>query len=198
MSGWRSRGNVFGGRRLRCEPKADWQSDWQSAFFFENSPPPHHFFLCRTSIIAVFRICTPTADQYSSLGVCTEASRLTASFRRQSRRGVPSLPWTESSIKPGLVRFTFAALKLPNYWLTRCFIGKGIYSYAYVIMANHVHVLITPRVEVSELMHSLKRFTARKANQILGLTGIRSGRKKVTITWCVMKRNFDGSPITSR
>jgi putative transposase len=26
-------------------------------------------------------------------------------------------------------------------------------------------------VEVSELMHSLKRFTARKANQILGLTG---------------------------
>ena len=43
--------------------------------------------------------------------------------------------------------------------------------HAYVIMANHVHVLITPRVEVSQLMHSLKRFTARKANQILGLTG---------------------------
>jgi len=43
--------------------------------------------------------------------------------------------------------------------------------HAFVIMANHVHVLITPRVEVSELMHSLKRFTARKANLILGLTG---------------------------
>jgi len=43
--------------------------------------------------------------------------------------------------------------------------------HAYVIMANHVHVLITPRVEVSQLMHSLKRYTARKANQILGLTG---------------------------
>jgi len=43
--------------------------------------------------------------------------------------------------------------------------------HAYVIMANHVHVLITPRVDVSELMHSLKGFTARKANQILGLTG---------------------------
>ena len=38
-------------------------------------------------------------------------------------------------------------------------------------MANHIHVLITPHVEVSKLMHSLKRFTARKANQILGLTG---------------------------
>jgi len=43
--------------------------------------------------------------------------------------------------------------------------------HAYVIMVNHVHVLITPRVEVSQLMHSLKRYTARKANQILGLTG---------------------------
>jgi len=43
--------------------------------------------------------------------------------------------------------------------------------HSYVIMANHIHVLITPHVEVSKLMHSLKRFTARKANQILGLTG---------------------------
>jgi putative transposase len=43
--------------------------------------------------------------------------------------------------------------------------------HAYVVMANHVHVLITPQVEVSEIMQSLKRFTARKANQILGLTG---------------------------
>jgi len=43
--------------------------------------------------------------------------------------------------------------------------------HAYVIMVNHVHVLITPRVEVSQLMHSLKRYRARKANQILGLTG---------------------------
>jgi len=38
-------------------------------------------------------------------------------------------------------------------------------------MANHVHVLITPHVEVSQLMHSLKRYTGRKSNQILGLTG---------------------------
>jgi REP element-mobilizing transposase RayT len=43
--------------------------------------------------------------------------------------------------------------------------------HSYVVMANHVHVLITPRVEVSNLMQSLKRYTARKANQILGLTG---------------------------
>jgi len=34
-----------------------------------------------------------------------------------------------------------------------------------------VHLLITPRVEVSRLMQSLKRFTAREGNRMLGLTG---------------------------
>jgi REP element-mobilizing transposase RayT len=43
--------------------------------------------------------------------------------------------------------------------------------HSYVVMANHVHLLITPRVEVSGLMRSLKRFTAREANRMLGLTG---------------------------
>jgi REP element-mobilizing transposase RayT len=40
-----------------------------------------------------------------------------------------------------------------------------------VVMANHVHLLITPLVEVSTLMRSLKRFTAREGNRMLGLTG---------------------------
>jgi putative transposase len=41
----------------------------------------------------------------------------------------------------------------------------------YVVMANHVHLLITPLAPVPSLMQSLKRFTAREANRILGLTG---------------------------
>jgi REP element-mobilizing transposase RayT len=41
----------------------------------------------------------------------------------------------------------------------------------FVVMPNHVHLLITPRVPVSRLMQSLKRFTAREGNRILGLTG---------------------------
>jgi REP element-mobilizing transposase RayT len=41
----------------------------------------------------------------------------------------------------------------------------------YVVMPNHVHLLITPRLPVSQLMQSLKRFTARESNRILGLTG---------------------------
>ncbi len=39
-----------------------------------------------------------------------------------------------------------------------------------VVMANHVHLLITPRVPVSQLMQSLKRFTARESNRILRRT----------------------------
>jgi putative transposase len=41
----------------------------------------------------------------------------------------------------------------------------------YVVMANHVHILITPHKPVSTLMRSLKRFTARQANRILSTTG---------------------------
>ncbi len=41
----------------------------------------------------------------------------------------------------------------------------------FVVMANHVHLLITPRMPVSKLMQSLKRFTATEANKTLCLTG---------------------------
>ena len=43
--------------------------------------------------------------------------------------------------------------------------------HAYIVMANHVHLLITPCVEVSRLMQSLKRFTAPEGNRMLGHTG---------------------------
>ena len=43
--------------------------------------------------------------------------------------------------------------------------------HAYVVMPNHVHVLLTPEIELPKIMHSLKRHTARFANQILGATG---------------------------
>jgi len=43
--------------------------------------------------------------------------------------------------------------------------------HAYVVMPNHVHILITPHVQVSRLMQSLKRLTARQGNRMLTLTG---------------------------
>jgi putative transposase len=41
---------------------------------------------------------------------------------------------------------------------------------AWVVMPNHVHLLILPRVPVATLMRWLKGSTARSANQILGRT----------------------------
>jgi REP element-mobilizing transposase RayT len=38
-------------------------------------------------------------------------------------------------------------------------------------MPNHVHLLMTPLADVSKTVQSLKRFTAKEANRILGLTG---------------------------
>ena len=42
---------------------------------------------------------------------------------------------------------------------------------AYVVMANHVHLLVWPRAVAPKFLHSLKGYTAREANKILGRTG---------------------------
>jgi hypothetical protein len=43
--------------------------------------------------------------------------------------------------------------------------------HAWVVMANHVHVLITPRVDVPTLLRRLKGASARESNHLLGRTG---------------------------
>jgi len=43
--------------------------------------------------------------------------------------------------------------------------------HAFVIMSSHVHLLLTPNINASKLLCSLKRTTARRANLLLGLTG---------------------------
>lgn len=45
--------------------------------------------------------------------------------------------------------------------------------HAWCIMPNHVHVIVEamPENELSKIIHSWKSYTARKANEILGLTG---------------------------
>jgi putative transposase len=41
----------------------------------------------------------------------------------------------------------------------------------FVVMANHVHVLLMPLVVPSLLLKSIKNVTARRANRVLGRTG---------------------------
>jgi putative transposase len=43
--------------------------------------------------------------------------------------------------------------------------------HAFVVMPNHVHMLITPKVPLPELTKSLKSFTPKRANLTLGRTG---------------------------
>jgi REP element-mobilizing transposase RayT len=43
--------------------------------------------------------------------------------------------------------------------------------HAYVIMPNHVHVLLAPKIPPSQLMQYIKGASAREANKILGICG---------------------------
>jgi REP element-mobilizing transposase RayT len=43
--------------------------------------------------------------------------------------------------------------------------------HSYVVMPNHVHLLVTPGVPATKWLGPLKGFTAHEANLILGLTG---------------------------
>jgi REP element-mobilizing transposase RayT len=42
---------------------------------------------------------------------------------------------------------------------------------AFVVMPNHVHLLVTPSVPLPRLTKSLKGITAKRANAMLALTG---------------------------
>ena len=49
----------------------------------------------------------------------------------------------------------------------------GFYeSQAWVIMPNHVHLLILPKVALSKITHWIKGRTAREANRLLGRAGV--------------------------
>ena len=51
-------------------------------------------------------------------------------------------------------------------------VERGYYDLrAYVVMSNHVHVLLRPIQAASRLLQWLKGGTAREANQVLGRTG---------------------------
>ncbi|MBI4910213.1 MAG: transposase [Acidobacteria bacterium] len=74
----------------------------------------------------------------------------------------------------------------------------GHYSlHAFVVMPNHVHMLVSPHVALSRLTKSLKGITAKHANVMLGRTGqpfwqeesydhlVRDGREFDKIRWYI-------------
>jgi len=76
-------------------------------------------------------------------------------------------------------RYLDAAREGPR-WLGRAEVAKVVEEalhrqdcelHAYVIMPNHVHVLLAPRIPPSQLMRFIKGASAREANKILGICG---------------------------
>lgn len=56
--------------------------------------------------------------------------------------------------------------------------------HAFVVMANHVHMLVTPRASVARIMRGIKRTIAASANQILGRAGQRFWQEESYDHWC--------------
>jgi putative transposase len=63
--------------------------------------------------------------------------------------------------------------------------------HAFVVMANHFHLLITPQVALPKLLRSLKGITAKRANQILGLTGQAFWQEESYDHWVRDGKEFD-------
>jgi putative DNA methylase len=73
---------------------------------------------------------------------------------------------------------------------------------AFVVMSNHIHMLITPSLSVPRLMNSLKTRTARAANEVLGRTGMRFWQDESFDHWCrdewefqLVRRYIERNPV---
>ncbi len=62
---------------------------------------------------------------------------------------------------------------------------------AYVVMANHVHLLIRPAIAPHRLLKSLKGSTAREANRLLGRTGEPFWQKESYDHWVRNQSEFE-------
>ena len=63
--------------------------------------------------------------------------------------------------------------------------------FAWVIMANHVHVLLRPHKKAAEIMCTLKSASAREANRILGRSGTPFWQAESYDRWVRDRKEFD-------
>ena len=75
--------------------------------------------------------------------------------------------------------------------IAECVIGalkkgetQGMFQlHAYVLMANHIHVLLEPKVPIPRITQMIKGSTAREANCILGRSGMRFWQEESFDHW---------------
>jgi putative DNA methylase len=119
---------------------------------------PHYERLGEPTFLT-WRLCGSLPPNRSFTRVLTSGRAFVAMDRLLDNAGIGPLYLR----RPEIAQMVADAIRYRDpghYWL-----------HSFAVMPNHVHLLITPRVPVSQVMHSLKRFTARRGNQILGLTG---------------------------
>lgn len=63
--------------------------------------------------------------------------------------------------------------------------------YAWVIMSNHVHLLVSPKVEPTRFLQSVKGYTAREANRLLQRTGQPFWQSESYDHWIRDEREFE-------
>jgi hypothetical protein len=69
--------------------------------------------------------------------------------------------------------------------------------HSFVVMPNHVHVLVTPHVPSTRWLGPLKGFIAHEANRILGRSGP-LWQDESYDHWCARMRSSDAFATTSR
>lgn len=63
--------------------------------------------------------------------------------------------------------------------------------HAYVVMANHVHVLLSPHQPIEKITRAIKGVTARRANQLLNRTGQPFWQQESFDHWIRHDNSFD-------
>jgi len=125
-----------------------------------------------------------SGTRYQDCGHCTSGGRgfKPVSSFRETRRDLPHLQ------EPGRTYFiTFRTQKgdipeaVRSIVLKTCLFwnGRKCEVHACVVMPDHVHLLLTPLLaherrgyySLSEILHSIKSFSAQQINRLLGRTG---------------------------
>jgi putative transposase len=88
--------------------------------------------------------------------------------------------WRQPAIAQIVIDSIYKGIKLQHFELG-----------AYVVMSNHVHFLILPRVAPERLMKSLKGSTAREANRVLKRTGEPFWQKESYDHWVRDHQEFE-------
>jgi len=63
--------------------------------------------------------------------------------------------------------------------------------HAFVVMPNHVHILVSPCAPLARITRGIKRPTASKANELLGRTGQRFWQEESLYHWIRNAAEFE-------